>query len=161
MSTEVNFCLDQQRKWVASCYSRSDYYHWLIKFNKKPIGFINICEFDVPNRTSSWGFYIGDEESLGLGALIPPFLYNFLFNQLFVKKINVEVFFNNLSVINLHQFHGYRFIPNKNRIIEKNAREILLVAMSLSCSDWNNNNRRFRHQQRNFPTSKWIAGPGP
>jgi UDP-4-amino-4,6-dideoxy-N-acetyl-beta-L-altrosamine N-acetyltransferase len=158
MNTDVEFNLDNQRQWLRSCYEKEHYYHWIIKVEGKPAGLLNICDYDPVNKTSSWGFYIGEDDSVGYGAFIPPMLYNFLFGEVGVEKIEVEVFYNNLSVIGLHQLHGYRFSPNKDRVILKNGRQVLLIAMTLSSLDWANN-KRFRNQISEFPTSLWLAKP--
>jgi UDP-4-amino-4,6-dideoxy-N-acetyl-beta-L-altrosamine N-acetyltransferase len=158
MNTDVEFNLDNQRQWLESSYGKKHYYHWIIKIEGRPVGLINVCDYDPVNKTSSWGFYIGDDDSVGYGAFIPPMLYNFLFYQLKVENIEVEVFYNNLSVIGLHQLHGYKFLPSKDRVIDKNGREILLVAMNLSSADWVSN-KRFKKQVADFPTSMWEAKP--
>jgi RimJ/RimL family protein N-acetyltransferase len=158
MNTDVEFNINNQRQWLKSCYGKEFYYHWIIKIDGKPSGLINVCDYDPVNKTSSWGFYIGEDDSIGYGAFIAPMLYNFLFDQLEVENIQVEAFYNNLSVIRLHQLHGYKFSPGKNRIVVKNGLEILLVAMNLSSADWAAN-KRFKKQIADFPTKKWEAKP--
>ena len=158
MNTSVDFNLDNQRQWLKSCFGKAHYYHWIIKIEDSPAGLINVCEYDPINKSSSWGFYIGEDDLVGHGAFIPPMLYSFLFDQLEVENIQVEVFYNNISVIGLHQLHGYKFNPSKDSVIEKNGREILLVAMNLSSSDWIGN-KRFKKQIADFPIKKWEAKP--
>ena len=85
MNTDVEFNLDNQRQWLRSCYEKEHYYHWIIKVEGKPAGLLNICDYDPVNKTSSWGFYIGEDDSVGYGAFIPPMLYNFLFGEVGVK----------------------------------------------------------------------------
>jgi UDP-4-amino-4,6-dideoxy-N-acetyl-beta-L-altrosamine N-acetyltransferase len=127
MDTDVEFSLDNQRQWLKSCYKKKHYYHWIIKIEGKPAGLLNICDYDPVKKTSSWGFYIGEDDAVGYGAFIPPMLYNFLFGQLGVENIEIEVFYNNLSVIGLHQLHGYKFLPNNDRVIVKTTGRFYLL----------------------------------
>jgi UDP-4-amino-4,6-dideoxy-N-acetyl-beta-L-altrosamine N-acetyltransferase len=158
MNTDVKHDVEAQRKWIESCYDKTHYYHWIIKINNKPAGLINIFGFDEDKKTTSWGFYIGDESYAGYGLFIPPLLYNFLFQKLGIQDINVEVFYNNLNVIRLHKIHGYRFVPSQDRVIEKNGHEVLLIAMNLSLEQWKRSKRNYA-QMAILPTSKWKARP--
>lgn len=157
MNTDVIHDLETQRNWLLSSYKKSHYYHWIIESDGKPIGLINISDYSFSDATTSWGFYIGDENSVGLGAFIPPYFYNFLFGELSVKRINVEIFYNNVNVIGLHLLHGYKFVPDRDRVFSKNNKEILLIAMTLDKEHWNF--KRFSKNSAKFPTDQWQSRP--
>lgn len=158
MTSDIEYNLEKQRQWIQSCYEKEDYYHWIIKIEGKPAGLINIYDYDPVGKNSSWGFYIGEDNLIGYGAFIPPKLYNFCFAQLGFKYIKAEVFYENINVIKLHQLHGYKFSPIKDRIIVKNGKEILLIGMTLSALDWNNN-IKYKNQVACFPTKRWLLRP--
>jgi len=157
MITDIEYNLNDQRKWLESCFSKPSYYHWIILVSDAPIGLINLCDFDLTKATTTWGFYIGEDDYLGVGGFVPFHFYNFCFHQLNLKRIYVEVFYNNTSVIRFHQLNGYRFIPKKDRVIEKNGSQILLVAMVLQRDNYDF--VRFRKFNSFFPTSKWMHSP--
>lgn len=157
MNTDVIYDLEAQKRWLLSCYDKSHYYHWIILHDDKPVGLINLADFSENESTTSWGFYIGVDDLLGYGAFIPPYFYNFLFYKLLVNKIQVEVFFNNVTVIGLHQLHGYIFTPSSDRVITKNGKEVLLVSMCLDKANWNT--KRFRKFETVFSSVKWNASP--
>ena len=157
MNTDISYDLENQKRWVESCYHNPYYYHWIIVENDRPIGLINICNLDRDNKTTAWGFYIGEDACSGVGGFVPPYLYNFCFNQLDLRKISAEVFYNNTSVINLHQLHGYRFCPSKDRVIEKSGREILLIAMELNTEEFNFS--KYKHFIAEFSLQSWSESP--
>jgi RimJ/RimL family protein N-acetyltransferase len=157
MNTDVIYDLDAQNKWLSSCYSKEHYYHWIILNDDVPVGLINLADYSSTDKISSWGFYIGAEGLDAYGAFIPPYFYNFLFNTLRVNRINVEVFYSNINVIGLHLLHGYKFTPDNDRVIAKNGKDILLVAMRLEKSNWNS--KRYGKNLALFPISKWNLKP--
>ena len=157
MTTDVVYNLDAQSKWLSSSLNKEHYYLWVINVDDLPVGLIYLEDYSSVDNTTSWGFYIGAEGLDACGAFIPPYFYNFLFYSLSVNRIDVEVFYNNINVIGLHLLHGYKFTPDKDRVITKNGKDILLVAMTLEKSNWN-----FKRYGKNiaiFPSSKWKSKP--
>ena len=158
MNSDVLNDLDRQKQWISDSYDKGHYYHWIILQEKLPIGLINIQNYSKKNKTASWGFYIGEENLDGhYGGFIPPIFYNWVFKTLGVTKINIEVFFNNINVIKMHQQHGYKFTPKLDRVIHKKNKDVLLVGMSLNSNDWNYN--RYKKFQKIFPVNNWLKKP--
>lgn len=153
MNTDIVDDIESQQKWLEACYDKSDYYHWIVQIDNKPIGLINLADYDHNQKITSWGLYIGDDESLGFGGFVPPYFYNWVFDKLNVEKIRAAVFFNNVSVINLHKLHGYSLCPELNYSISKNGREISIVVMELNKLSWNKS--KFGRFQADFPTTLW------
>lgn len=136
MTTDVEFNINNQINWLKGCYNKKNYYHWIVQCNNVDIGIISLSDYDSENKTTSWGFYIGNDDYLGSGAFIPLYFYNFIFNELNIEKITAEVFYDNTKTIKLHLFHGYKFEPKNSRAINKNGRDIYLVGMSLRKNDF-------------------------
>ena len=90
--------------------------------------------------------------------MIPPFVYNFVFTELPIVKIKVEVFESNHQVLMMHTLHGYVREPNLDRIIEKNGSQHKLLAMSLSSLDWSSK-KAFHKLITEFPTKLWLRSP--
>jgi UDP-4-amino-4,6-dideoxy-N-acetyl-beta-L-altrosamine N-acetyltransferase len=157
MNTDLPWDLESQKNWISSCRSKEDYYHWIVTYENDPIGLININTYSRRDKTTYWGFYIGSEKLKGIGAFVPPLFYNWAFGKLEVKGIFAEVFYNNLRTIELHRLNRYKFMPDMDKVITKNGREILIVSMSLSASDWCN--ARNENRVPEFPTSLWNFAP--
>lgn len=108
MSSRFEGDLESQRRWLEACRSRTDYHHWIVEAGGRPAGFISVARLDLAAGATSWGYYLGDEAALGLGGLVPPYLYNWLFFDLRLFRIEAEVRADNEEVVDLHRFHGYR-----------------------------------------------------
>lgn len=158
MNTDVAKELDAQATWLASCFEKPHYYHWIFSIGATEAGLLNLSDFDLDSGTSSWGYYIGEELLLGFGALVPPYLYNWLFRTMGLHKIEVEVFASNAQVLRMHTYHGYSRVPEKDRAIVKSEQEIQLRALELDAKDWCQQDRMQRFVTA-FPTRRWTAGP--
>lgn len=137
MNTDIPYDLTSQKKWITHTRYLSNYQHWIIEYDKVAVGFLSLTNHTSAVENTSWGFYVGPEAPACLGTLIPAFFYNWAFMNLKVKILFAEIFSNNTQVIQLHKFYGCKFNPEKDRIIKKNKKNILLITMSMSECDWN------------------------
>ena len=113
MTTAVRNSMTSQLKWYKSCQQKikdGTLIQGLIAWDDKPIGFVQINDIDLKNFRASWGFYIGDEKFLGVGAIIPDKIYHKAFLELGLNKLVVEVFSSNRKVLKMHKLHGYRTV---------------------------------------------------
>jgi RimJ/RimL family protein N-acetyltransferase len=149
--TDINNSLKLQKKWIVDCYKKNNYYHWLIEYKKKTIGFISIKDINLRNKETDWAYYIGSDNNILLGAFIPPFFYNWAFKKFKINKINSFVFLDNINVIKMHKFHGYR-IEKKFKIKKKN-KKINCVKMVLKKKNWNFD--KYSKYVSNFPILNW------
>ena len=157
MSSDLEYNLEDQKKWISSIGFREDYYPWIITLSERPIGLLYVENLNIKRKETYWGFYIGDEEALGFGGLIPPFFYNFAFDVLGVNMVKAEVFYNNLSVIKLHLKQGCEFLPEDDRVITKSGESILIVAMSLNKEVFKSS--KFSKLKADLPILHWRAYP--
>lgn len=155
LKTDVVHGVEDQEEWIISCRECASFYHWLIVYLGKPIGYISISNFNAFSKTTSWGFYIGDAEYTGLGGLVPPYFYHFCFSELGIERIDAEMLYFNTKVIKLHHLHGYVFAPEKDRILMREGKGVLLIAMSLE--KYNFEHGKFARFSAKFPTKKWKA----
>ena len=157
MNTEVKADLEPHRKWLMGCYERPNYYHWLIESQRTAVGLISLSGLNTAVGYTSWGFYIGDDHALGLGAFVPPYFYNFVFETFGLAEVRAEVLTTNGSVVKLHQLHGYVRHPERDQTIIKGGKPETLLAMALAADTWRRG--RFTHMRADFPTSLWRAAP--
>lgn len=157
MNSDIDYDVAGQRQWILSSHEKPDYYHWLIQHGGDDIGLLNFFDWDQEQKTTSWGFYIGEDSSLGIGGMIPPYFYNFAFDYLGVETIKAEVFFDNLSIIKLHLAQGYIFEPSRDHVITKNGKDILMVCMILEKNAFKSS--RLSRLKTKFPLAKWRGNP--
>ena len=157
MDTDIEYNLKKQNIWLRSSFSRYNYYHWIIQFESIDIGLINFVNWDIRAKTTSWGFYIGEEKGLGIGGFVPPYFYNFCFDILNVDVVCAEIFYKNTNLIQLHLKQGYQFDPSNNFVIQKNGEDILMISMKLLKEKFKTS--KFSSFKQNFPIKKWTANP--
>ena len=146
--TDIGSSLEKQKNWIKSCNKKKNYFHWIILYKKKPIGFFNVNDIDKKNKTATWAWYIGSNKYISLGAFIPPYFYNWAFKVLEVKRFNIKVFTNNKNVITIHKLHGYKS-NNKKYFTVKNKKKISYVEMFLLKKNWNF--KKYQNFNINFP----------
>ena len=147
-----------QSKWLERCYESPSYYHWIVEAGGRPIGLVNIADVDVNDRNVSWGYYIGEDSALGVGAWIPPYVYNWLFRVVGIDKIVIEVLAANTTVLRMHQFHGYRGVEGSSKSVQKGEVTLDLQTMVLDADVWCRF-ERFQRYVADFPTRRWRAAP--
>lgn len=108
MFTNIEYDLDKQRCWFHKISGDESYRYWIVLNRDIPIGLVNLASIDRVNRRCTAGYYIGEREYRSLGALIPPFLYNYVFKVMNFRKIYGEVIAENDKILKLHALHGYR-----------------------------------------------------
>lgn len=94
--------------WLSRVLSSQDRWLWIVVSGERKIGQVNIIDLDPVARDCEWGYYLGEDAALGLGGLIPPYIYNFLFFELGLVSLRATVLSNNPDVLDLHDYHGYR-----------------------------------------------------
>ena len=82
MNRDIDYDLNAQRGWLESCYSKPSYYHWIVTFTDVPIGLIYLSAFDRKEATAAWGLYIGEDDYLSIGGIIPLHFYKLCFKHL-------------------------------------------------------------------------------
>ena len=150
--TDIENSIPLQKKWISDSYKKKEYYHWLVIFKNKPIGFISISCIDFKKSETTWSWYIGEDRYTALGGYIPPFFYNWVFNTFKLNKIYANVFQKNYNVIEIHKLHGYKTLKKiyKKR---KNDKEVKYIKMILNKKSWNF--KKYSKYITNFPTSNW------
>lgn len=138
MVTDIEYNLDNQKKWFNKITNNPSEKYWIILYNSKPIGLISLNDIDYKNKHTRWGYYIGEEEYRMYGGIIPHYLYNYVFGTLKLNKINAEVLEGNDNVIKLNLLHGYREVGVFKRHIYKNNKFYDLYLLELTKEDWQN-----------------------
>jgi UDP-4-amino-4,6-dideoxy-N-acetyl-beta-L-altrosamine N-acetyltransferase len=157
MNSDIQNNLGAQVKWIEDCFKNPTYYHWIIQYGGKDVGFLNFVNWNRTKKTTSWGFYIGEEDALGIGGMVAPYFYNFAFDILGVDKVFAEVFYNNIGIIELHLKQGYSFDAERDHVIEKNGKSILMVCMFLEKNIFQLS--KFSRFKQTLPISQWKGSP--
>ena len=144
MYTDISNDIEGQKKWLQWISSDPACCYWLIHYQEKPIGVIGLTDIDAKNKRCSWTYYIGDETFRGIGGIIPPYLYNYIFNVLQFKKIIAEVMEGNERIMKLHQLHGYRQVGIYKEHIYKYDRYHDVTVLELLDTEWQRIGKKYK-----------------
>lgn len=148
MLSDIQVDLEAQRHWFQRISDDPGCCYWLIIWQDKPVGVIHLSDLNVELKEASWGFYIGDTEVMNLGGLLPPYFYNFVFQQLRLTRLKADVVALNELVLKLHKLHGYQVSGTHTH--EKNNEIIEVIEMQLSQKNWLAR-KKFHRYQASFP----------
>lgn len=100
------------RSYVQSKISNEDIFFFaiILKSNDKHIGNIKLDFHDPTAKLSELGVLIGNKRywGKGLGREACELLIDFGFNKLFLRKIHLAVFENNLAAIKIYESLGFQ-----------------------------------------------------
>ena len=136
----------QHQQWFNKVSHSPSCIYWIISYQEKGIGVINLADIDLFQERCSWAYYIGDSEYRGLGGLIPPYLYNALFAHNEIKVLIADVLETNITVQKLHQLHGYTDCGLIEAGRDLNESASLLRRFELDASSWSKNKRFHRYK---------------
>jgi UDP-4-amino-4,6-dideoxy-N-acetyl-beta-L-altrosamine N-acetyltransferase len=142
--TNINQNIDEQYRWFNKINIDDTYRCWIIDYNGIPIGFLNLAAIDRVNLRCNAGYYIGELEYRSLGALILPYLYNYVFKVMCFKKIYGEVIAENSTILKIHEIHGYRQVGIYKEHVLKNGIFHDTILIELLAESWL---RQKRYQQ--------------
>lgn len=146
MNTDIEYDLVQQHKWFKHINESPTDRYWVISIKGKLVGVISLNDIDVTNRRTSWGYYIGEEKYQMYGAIIPLYLYYYVFEELQLHKITAEVMKENENVVKLNKMHGCREVGTFYDHVYKNGRFYDVVLMELLKEDWRQKKRNFKYK---------------
>jgi RimJ/RimL family protein N-acetyltransferase len=139
MNTNPKLTMESQRKWLASINEDDKKMYWIIESNLKSIGVINLEDIDWENKTSSWGYYIGEKSarSFELAVSLEMSLYDYVFDVLNFNELRGEVFSLNEGVIKLHLICGSHITKEVKGEVEKEGVKYDVTHMSIKKQEWN------------------------
>lgn len=136
MTTDVEPNMDKQLEWFSKVSSDLSCLYFMIMYNKVPIGVINLASIDEKNSRCTAGYYIGDMSYRSVGAIVPAYIYNYVFISLKLNKIYGEVFEENATVMRLHRMYGYETVGVLRQHIMKDNKFHNMVMMELLADVW-------------------------
>ncbi|MFZ3577525.1 UDP-4-amino-4,6-dideoxy-N-acetyl-beta-L-altrosamine N-acetyltransferase [Virgibacillus sp. DJP39] len=150
MYTDIDYNLDNQKKWFDKVSNMPTERYWVISVKGNLVGVISLNDIDFYNKKTSWGFFIGDDKYKMYGGIIPPYLYNYIFNNLNLNKITAEVMEGNSNIMKIHKLHGYREVGNYKSHIFKYDKFHDVYLMELLKEQWEGNLKKFKKYNSKF-----------
>lgn len=108
---------DMQKAWFKRINNDNNYY-FIIEYEGKEIGCINIKDIDYDKKTGEPGIFIWDDEYLNTDVPIRASFCqdDFIWNILKLDSLHIHVLKSNERAVNLNLFWGYRLLPNQDEL---------------------------------------------
>ena len=136
MNNDIEFNMANQIQWFEKISLDRGSKYWLISIDERPIGVINLVGIDSTHKRCSIGYYIGEINNRAMGFMIPPYLYNFVFNVMNFHKIYGEVLHGNDNLLKMHKIHGWREVGTYQDHVFKYGSYHNVTAVELLAADW-------------------------
>lgn len=139
MNTDPKLTLKMQKKWFEGLAADNNSRVFVIEIDKIPIGILNITNIDYLNKRCSWGYYVADikKRSLRLAVEIELNLYDYVFENLQLNKLETEVFSLNSHVIKIHELCGSSIEGELMEHVCKNEEYYDITVMGITKNQWN------------------------
>ncbi len=145
MIHQHNISTQEHAQWLEGLKTSTTHKYWVVYRNDEPVGMVYLNDMDPKERTSQWGFYIGEEKSRGkgLGKNILFELLTRFFDEMHYQKLITEVFSQNTIAFNL--YHQFMFRRVGQRVLE-DSRKLLLLEFTKA--DWDRDRNRIHEYVR-------------
>jgi UDP-4-amino-4,6-dideoxy-N-acetyl-beta-L-altrosamine N-acetyltransferase len=136
MNSDIENNLDHQRSWFSRISNDPSFKYWLIVFDNKPIGVINLMDIDLTQKRCSMGYYIGEVGSRAIGFMVPPYIYNYVFNRMKLHKMFGEALDGNDNILKMHKLHGWRHVGTYTDHVFKYEKFSNVHLLELMADQW-------------------------
>ena len=120
MHTQNDISLEEHLDFIDSLKTIKDKLYFLVKKEDENIGVVYFT--NLTKKEVYFGLYANPTiKTLGVGRILEEISIDFVFNSLNARKLKLEVFEDNIQVINLHRKYnfkksGEKFVDNKKVI---------------------------------------------
>jgi UDP-4-amino-4,6-dideoxy-N-acetyl-beta-L-altrosamine N-acetyltransferase len=109
----------EHHNWIKSLVHDKSKVAWIVYIDDVPVGAINLHKINVLNKSSEWGWNIGEDNYVGKGygkKILHRFLDMF-FNEMGFKTLITEVTVDNNIAISIYENFGFETAETKNGYI--------------------------------------------
>ena len=132
--------LEDEEKWIESNTALKDTYSFAIETieDKKYLGGCGINDIDWKNSKTTIGLFIGDKEywSKGYGTDTMNILIKFIFEQMNINKIKLNVYSFNKRAINCYEKCGFKNEGVLRQEIYRDGQYFDEIIMGLLRDEW-------------------------
>lgn len=128
----------EHRQWLDSFRTSESKRGWVIYWDCKSVGFMQLTEIDKIVGSAEWGIYIGEESMRGCGvgrsALL--WLIRFGFSDLRLHHLRTKVFASNKAALSLYRSVGFAEEGRLSEPLLRDGKKIEIIIMSMKDDDW-------------------------
>jgi UDP-4-amino-4,6-dideoxy-N-acetyl-beta-L-altrosamine N-acetyltransferase len=130
---------EEHGKWLDSFRGNPAKRGWVVYWNNKPAGFMQLTEIDHAAGTAEWGLYIGEANLRGRGigknALLR--LLELGFGELGLRKLTTKVLEGNKTALSLYRSVGFQEEGKRTPLL-RDGKKTEAVVMSMTDDAWRN-----------------------
>ena len=132
--------VEDQLKWWEQQKINNKSQFFLIFLNTQPCGLLSFTNIDLTTRKAEFGLFLFEEKysNIGISLFAEYFSINYMFDNLDLNKIYLNVIDFNKKTISLHKNFGFSIDAILRDDILKNNQYCNRVQMSLLKKEWVN-----------------------
>lgn len=138
MFTDPILDMEKQIRWFSAIEDNPHCKYWVIEYDETGIGLVCLNNIDFANDRCSWGHYIADVSfrGKGIGKILEYNIYDYVFLELGLNRLTVEVLNFNSRAIELHKKCGSQIEGVLRQHIKKGTEYHDVVIMGILRDEW-------------------------
>ncbi len=132
---------DEHMKWLEGLKAETnDKKVWIIYCGLRPIGVVDLVDMDFSNKTTNWGFYIGEVSyrGRGIGSITLFRLMEYVFDTIGFHRMYTSVLENNMGALQLYKRFGFREEGMWRKHILRDGKYVDVVWVGILKEEWEN-----------------------
>jgi len=138
MFTDQLITVEEHQVWFQHMMVDTSVMYWIVGYDGRDVGVLNISGIDRRNRRCYWGFYLADPEVRGKGiaGYVEYWIMRYVFDELGLNKLCGEVLASNQAVADMHVSFGYtREGLLREHVMKRGAPEDV-ICLSVLYREW-------------------------
>jgi UDP-4-amino-4,6-dideoxy-N-acetyl-beta-L-altrosamine N-acetyltransferase len=129
---------EEHEEWFRTALKDPKRKYWIIVYDNRDVGLVNLYDIDAKNRRCYWAFYLADQATRGkgLGGFVEFRILEHVFKEMKLEKLCCEVLAPNSAVVDLHKGFGFVQEGYFRRHIHKSSGIEDVVALSILAEEW-------------------------
>jgi len=154
--TDINHDVTAQENWITRCKSRTDFLHFIMCVNDRPIGYLSFADYDRHNRRCSTGNYIYQyEDRRRYGGLLHTFIMDYAFFKLDCHKVVNSFMGGNDRILRIQQVLKLNYVGLYRDHIYKHGRYYDVHVFELLRSEWEKQRRLYSRAETKLAFEDW------
>jgi len=138
MFSQHEIGIEEHHRWFKALARDSTRRYWIITYNKRPVGVINLAKIDLDLRSAEFGIYLGEDDARGkgIGTCAQFLLIEHVFSSMNLERLTCEVLADNERALKMYKSVGLRTTPNAPCYVNSDMRRFDVVHLTISRKEW-------------------------
>lgn len=134
---------DDHLAWMPSILASPSHRYWIVEWDGRGVGVINLADIDETHKHCTWGYYIGAED-VPAAAIVgaPRLLFEIVFEEMGMHRLSAEVLATNTRVVGLNRALGFVEEGTLSERYRHGNEYIDAVQLRLLSSEWRKRYRK-------------------